>query len=553
MNSLTAALLQILALVVVLAAAHRPLGDYLARTLESPHHTRVERGAYRLIGVDPNANQRWSVYLRAVLAFSVVSILVLYAILRLQTYLPYSLGRDAMPSLQALNTAVSFVTNTNWQSYAGEAALGYSAQMAGLAVQNFLSAAVGIAVAVALVRGFARSNTDRLGNFWVDLTRITVRVLLPFACIFAIVLLISGVVQNFNGDTTITTLSGGTQTLPGGPVASQEVIKQLGTNGGGFYNANSSHPFENPNGFTNWLQILLILVIPFSLPRAFGKIVGDARQGRAILAVMAGLWATMTALLVWVEMLGQGQALKLAGAAMEGKEVRFGVPMSAVFASATTSTSTGAVDAMHSSLTAYGGGITIVNMLLGEVTPGGTGSGLYGMLIAAIVAVFLAGLMVGRTPEYLGKKIGAREMKLVSLYILTTPALVLIGLGVAMATETGRASIYNPGAHGLSEVLYAFASASNNNGSAFAGLGANTDFYNVALAIAMALGRLLPICFVLALAGSLAAQGKTPASPGTLPTHRPQFVLLVAATVLIVAGLTFVPALALGPLAEGLS
>lgn len=553
MDPLLSAALQVLILLVALAVVYRPLGDYMARTLESPRHTRVERGIYRVIGVDAGADQRWSVYLRSVLAFSVVSIVVLFAILRLQAYLPYSLGREGMPSLQALNTAVSFVTNTNWQSYSGEAALGYTAQMAGLAVQNFLSAAVGIAVAVALVRGLVRTQTDRLGNFWVDLTRITIRVLLPLAALFAIVLLVNGVVQNFGGDTAISTLTGGAQTIPGGPVASQEAIKELGTNGGGFFNANSAHPFENPNGLTNLIEIFLILVIPFSLTRTFGRMVGDLRQGYAILAVMASLWATITALLVWAEVNHGGPALQLAGAAMEGKEVRFGVPMSAVFASATTGTSTGAVNSMHDSFTAYGGGLTIVNMTLGELAPGGTGSGLYGLLISAIVAVFIAGLMVGRTPEYLGKKIGAREMKLVSLYILTTPALVLLGLGVAMATETGRASILNPGAHGLSEVFYAFASAANNNGSAFAGLGANTDFYNVALAFAMLLGRLVPICFVLALAGSLAQQGRAPASAGTLPTHRPQFVLLVVGVILIVAGLTFVPALALGPLAEGLS
>jgi K+-transporting ATPase ATPase A chain len=552
-DPLLSAALQVLVLLVALAVVYRPLGDYMARTLESPRHTRVERGIYRVIGVDAGADQRWSVYLRSVLAFSVVSIVVLFAILRLQAYLPYSLGREGMPSLQALNTAVSFVTNTNWQSYSGEAALGYTAQMAGLAVQNFLSAAVGIAVAVALVRGLVRTQTDRLGNFWVDLTRITIRVLLPLAALFAVVLVLNGVVQNFAGDTAITTLTGGAQTIPGGPVASQEAIKELGTNGGGFYNANSAHPFENPSGLTNLIEIFLILVIPFSLTRTFGRMVGDLRQGYAILAVMASLWASITALLVWAEVNHGGPALQLAGAAMEGKEVRFGVPMSAVFASATTGTSTGAVNSMHDSFTAYGGGLTIVNMTLGELAPGGTGSGLYGLLISAIVAVFIAGLMVGRTPEYLGKKIGAREMKLVSLYILTTPALVLLGLGVAMATETGRASILNPGAHGLSEVFYAFASAANNNGSAFAGLGANTDFYNVALAVAMLLGRLLPICFVLALAGSLAQQSRAPASAGTLPTHRPQFVLLVIGVILIVAGLTFAPALALGPLAEGLS
>ncbi len=553
MPTLAAAALQILALVVVLAAVYRPFGDYMARTLTAERHTRVERGIYRVIGVDGDADQRWPVYLRSVVAFSLVSMVVLYAILRLQAFLPYSLGREGMPSLQALNTAISFVTNTNWQSYSGEAALGYTAQMAGLAVQNFLSAAVGIAVAIALVRGFARTRTDRLGNFWVDLTRITLRILLPVAVVFAVVLVFSGVVQNFAGDTAVTTLSGGSQTIPGGPVASQEAIKELGTNGGGFYNANSAHPFENPNGFTNLVEIFLLLVIPFSLTRTFGRIVGDVRQGYAILGVMAGLWALVSGLLIWAEVSHGGTALQLAGAATEGKEVRFGVPLSALFASSTTATSTGAVDSMHSSFTPYGGGLAILNMLFGELSPGGTGSGLYGMLVTAVVAVFIAGLMVGRTPEYLGKKIRAREMKLVSLYILTTPALVLLGLSTAMATETGRASILNPGAHGLSEVLYAFASASNNNGSAFAGLGANTDFYNVALGVAMALGRLLPICFVLALAGSLAQQGMTPATAGTLPTHRPQFVLLTAGVVLIVAGLTFVPALALGPLAEGLS
>ena len=553
MNATFGAVLQVLVLVLALGLVYRPFGDYMARSLESPRHTRVERGIYRIIGVDSSADQRWSVYLRSVLAFSVVSVLALYALLRLQAYLPYSLGREGMPSLQSLNTAVSFVTNTNWQSYSGEAALGYTAQMAGLAVQNFLSAAVGIAVAVALIRGLARTHTDRLGNFWVDLTRITIRILLPVAVVFGIVLILNGVVQNFAGDTTITTLAGGTQTIPGGPVASQEAIKELGTNGGGFYNANSSHPFENPNGLTNLIEIFLILVIPFSLTRTFGRIVGDLRQGYAILAVMASIWATVTGLLIWAELNHAGPALQLAGGAMEGKEVRFGVPMSAVFASATTSTSTGAVNSMHDSFTAYGGGLALFNMTLGEVTPGGTGSGLYGMLIAAIVAVFVAGLMVGRTPEYLGKKIGAREMKLVSLYILTTPTLVLLGLGAAMATEAGRAAILNPGAHGLSEVFYAFASASNNNGSAFAGLGANTDFYNVGLAVAMFLGRLLPICFVLALAGSLAQQDRAPASAGTLPTHRLQFVLLTVGVILIVAGLTFVPALALGPLAEGLS
>ena len=553
MSPVLAAVLQVGLLLLALGVAYRPVGDYIARVVESPRHLRVERAVYRVAGIDAGADQRWTVYLRSVLAFSAVSIVVLFGLLRLQQYLPYSLDREGMPPFQALNTAVSFVTNTNWQSYSGEQALGYTAQMAGLAVQNFLSAAVGIAVAIALVRGLVRTRTDRLGNFWVDLTRITLRVLVPLAFVFAIVLLLGGVVQNFTGDTTITTLAGGAQTIPGGPVASQEAIKELGTNGGGFYNANSAHPFENPAGWTNLIEIFLLLLIPVALTRTFGRLVNDLRQGYAVLAVMGVLWGAVTTFVVWAEVAHQGPALQLAGAAMEGKEVRFGVPMSAVFASSTTATSTGAVDAMHSSFTAYGGGGAIVNMILGEVSPGGVGSGLYGILVAAIVAVFIAGLMVGRTPEYLGKKIGPREMKLVSLYVLVTPCIVLAGLGIAMATETGRASILNPGPHGLSEVMYAFASAGNNNGSAFAGLNANTDFYNIGLAIAMALGRFLPICLVLALAGSLASQRAVPASSGTLPTHRPLFVVLVVGVVLLVAGLTFVPALALGPIAEALS
>ncbi|MEZ5117713.1 MAG: potassium-transporting ATPase subunit KdpA [Candidatus Nanopelagicales bacterium] len=553
MSSLTSALLQVALLLVALAVAHRPVGEYVARVVQSSSHSRIERAVYRIAGIDPAADQRWTVYLRSVLAFSAVSILVLFGILRLQPALPYSLDRQGVPPLQALNTAVSFVTNTNWQSYSGETALGYTAQMAGLAVQNFLSAAVGIAVAIALVRGLVRTNTDRLGNFWVDITRLTLRVLLPLAVVFAVVLLLGGVIQNFAGDTAVTTVTGGQQTIPGGPVASQEAIKLLGTNGGGFFNANSAHPFENPRAWTNLIQVFLILLIPVALTRTFGRLVGDKRQGYAVLAVMALLWGSVTSLLVWAEWAHGGPALQLAGAAMEGKEVRFGVPMSAVFASATTGTSTGAVDAMHSSFTADGGGLAILNMVLGEVSPGGVGSGLYGILIAAMVSVFIAGLMVGRTPEYLGKKIGAREMKLVSLYVLLTPAVLLIGLGVAMATSAGLDSILNPGPHGLSEVFYAFASASNNNGSAFAGLNANTDFYNVALAIAMGLGRFAPICLVLALAGSLAAQRAVPVTDGTLATHRPLFVVLVAGVVLIVAGLTFVPALALGPIAEALS
>ncbi|MBI1351742.1 MAG: potassium-transporting ATPase subunit KdpA [Actinomycetales bacterium] len=553
MTTTAAGVLQFALIVLALAIAYRPVGDYLARVVESPRHLGIEKLLYRVSGIDPNADQRWSAYVRSVLAFSGVAILVVFAVLRLQAYLPYSLGHEGMSPLQALNTAVSFVTNTNWQSYSGEQTLGYGAQMVALAVQNFLSSAVGIAIAVALVRGLVRTHTDRLGNFWVDVTRLTLRVLLPGALVFALVLLIGGVVQNFADTTAVTTLAGGAQAIPGGPVASQEAIKLLGTNGGGFFNANSAHPFENPSGWTNLIEIFLLLVIPFSLTRMFGRMVGDVRQGYAVLAVMVALWTAVTSLTVWAELSHAGPALQLAGGAMEGKEVRFGVPMSAVFASATTGTSSGAVDAMHSSFTAGGGGLLLLNMVLGEVSPGGVGSGLYGVLMVAFVAVFVAGLMVGRTPEYLGKRLRPREMKLVSLYILLTPSLVLAGLGIAMASTVGLSSILNPGPHGLSEVFYAFASASNNNGSAFAGLDADTSFYNVGLAVAMALGRFLPICFVLALAGSLASQGTVQPSAGTLPTHRPQFVLLVIGVILLVAGLTFVPALALGPIAEALS
>ena len=553
MSPLAAAGLQFVVLVGALALCHRPLGDYMARVLETSDHSALERRVLRLVGVDPDGDQRWAVYLRSVLVFSLLSILVVYGAVRLQEYLPFAEGRSAMPSFQAMNTAVSFVTNTNWQSYSGEAALGYAAQAGALAVQNFASAAVGIAVAVALVRGFARTRTDRLGNFWVDLYRIVFRILLPIAFVGAVILVLGGVVQNFAGDQTLTTLAGGSQTIPGGPVASQEAIKELGTNGGGFYNANSAHPFENPTGITNIIEIFLILLIPFALPRTFGHIVGDVRQGRSILAAMASIWLVSTAITVWAEWQHAGPALQLAGAAMEGKEVRFGVPMSAVFAAATTGTSTGAVNSFHDSYTAFGGGTVMFNMMLGEVAPGGTGSGLYGMLILAIVTVFIAGLMVGRTPEYLGKRIGSSQMKLVSLYILATPAIVLTGIAISMGTEAGRAGIFNPGPHGLSEVIYGWTSAGNNNGSAFAGLGANTDFYNIGLAVAMMLGRFVPICLVLALAGSLAQGKKLPTTVGSLPTTGPLFTGLLVSIVIVISGLTYLPALALAPLAEGLA
>ncbi len=543
--------------VVALVLLYRPLGDYIAHVYSSARDARVERGVYRVIGVDPASEQTWRAYARSVLAFSVVGLLLVYALQRLQGVLPESLGLPAVPEGLAFNTAASFVANTNWQSYSPEQTVGYTVQLAGLTVQNFVSAAVGLAVAVALIRGIARRGSTTIGNFWVDLIRGLGRLLLPLAILGALALLAGGVVQNFAGFTEVTTVSGGTQTLPGGPVASQEAIKLLGTNGGGFFNANSAHPFENPTGWTNLLEILLILAIPFALPRTFGRLVGDHRQGFAIAAVMGTIFVISTVALSALELAGRGTAPELAGAAMEGKEVRFGILGSTLFGSASTLTSTGAVNSMHDSYTALGGMMPMLNMMLGEVAPGGVGSGLYGMLVLAILAVFVGGLLIGRTPEYVGKRIGPREIKLASLYILVVPALVLGGTALSFAIPGVRAdveatSILNPGVHGLGEVLYAFTSAANNNGSAFAGLTANTPWFNTALGIVMLLGRFLPIVLVLALAGSFAAQEKVPETVGTLPTHRPQFVGLLLAVTVVVTALTYFPVLTLGPLAEGL-
>jgi K+-transporting ATPase ATPase A chain len=553
MSTAAAGWLQAGLLVLALALSYRPLGNYMAATFTSEKHLRVERVLYRLIGVDPEADQRWSVYARGVLAFSAVSVLFLYAFQRLQDHLLLSLGFGPVTPDQSFNTAASFITNTNWQSYSGESTMGYLVQMAGLAVQNFASAAVGIIVVIALIRGFTRARTDRLGNFWVDLVRCVFRLLLPIAVVSAVVLLAGGVVQNFAGTQDVTTLAGIHQAIPGGPVASQEAIKELGTNGGGFYNANSAHPFENPNPFTNLFEIYLLLVISFALPRTFGKMVGDNRQGYAIVGVMGILWVASASLLSYFESGTKSPAALAAGAAMEGKEVRFGIPASALFASSTTLTSTGAVNSAHDSLTPLGGGVALFDMMLGEIAPGGTGAGLYGILILAVVTVFVAGLMVGRTPEYLTKKIQAREIKLASIYILATPALALVGTALAISLRGERAAILNPGAHGLSEVLYAFTSTANNNGSAFAGLSVNTAWYNTALGIVMILSRFVPMIFVLALAGSLAQQKPVPASVGTLTTHRPLFAVMLVGVVLIVVGLTYFPALALGPIAEGLA
>jgi K+-transporting ATPase ATPase A chain len=558
MSDALAGILQILTLAVVLVLLHRPLGDYMAHIYSTKKDLRVERGFYRLIGVDPLSEQTWRAYLRGVLVFSVVGLIFVYVIQRMQAVLPYSLGFPAIPEGLAFNTAASFVTNTNWQSYSPDVTMGYAVQLGGLVVQNFVSAAVGIAVAVALVRGLARIRSGTLGNFWVDLTRGILRLLLPMAIVAAVVLIVGGVIQNVNGFTQVQTITGGTASIPGGPVASQEAIKELGTNGGGFFNANSSHPFENPTAWTNLFEIALMLMIPFSLPRTFGRLVGDTRQGTAIAAVMVTIYAVSLTAMTFFELTGAGTATKLAGGAMEGKEDRFGIWASTLFATSTTLTSTGAIDSAHDSFTSLGGMMALINMMLGEVAPGGTGSGLYGMLILAIITVFIAGLLVGRTPEYLGKKIGPREIKLASIYILITPTLVLAGTALSFAIPAVRdsvekVSIWNPGLHGFTEVLYAFTSAANNNGSAFAGITANTPWMNTALGVVMILGRFLPIVFVLALAGSLAAQDRVPATAGTLPTHRPQFVGLLIGVSVIVTALTYFPVLALGPLAEGLT
>jgi potassium-transporting ATPase potassium-binding subunit len=437
MSDTAAGLLQVGLLIALLAAVYRPFGGYMARIYTSDKDLRIERGAYKLLGVDSKADQTWAVYARSLIAFSAVGVVLLYLLQRLQSYLPLSLGLPNVPSGLAFNTAASFVSNTNWQSYSPEQTMGHLVQFAGLAVQNFLSAAVGMVVAVAVIRGFARSKTDRLGNFWVDLTRTTLRILLPTAVVGTLVLVAMGVVQNFSGGHEVTSVVGQTQTIPGGPVASQEIIKELGTNGGGYYNANSGHPFENPNPLSNLFEIFLLLVIPVALTRTFGLMIKDKRQGYAILGVMATLWAAFTFSATFFENQGAGTATQAAGAAMEGKETRFGEWASALFASSTTGTSTGAVNAAHDSFTPLAGGTALFHMMLGEVSPGGVGTGLYGMLVLAVLTVFVAGLMVGRTPEYLKKKITAREMKLVSLYILTTPTLVLAGASIAMGLAVG--------------------------------------------------------------------------------------------------------------------
>jgi K+-transporting ATPase ATPase A chain len=552
MTDTVSGLLTISVLVVLLAVVYVPLGDYMARVFTTPSHWRIERAAYRLVGVDPEAQQSARSYTLSVLGFSTVGIVLLLGILVGQSLLPFDRGMPGMSWQMALNTSVSFVTNTNWQSYGGESTLGFAAQAAGLAVQNFASAAVGLAVAVALIRAFVRTRSNELGNFWVDLVRGTLRILLPIAFVGAILLISQGVVQSL-ADHTVQTVAGGTQVVPGGPAASQEAIKVLGTNGGGFFNANSAHPLSNPTPLSNLLQLFLILVIPVSLTRTLGTMIGQRRQGLAVLGAMTTMLGVALAVATWAEVGGHSQAARLAGGAMEGKETQFGTWASSLFAVVTTGTSTGAVSSAHDSMTPAGGGVTMVNMMLGEVAPGGVGSGLYGVLVMAILAVFVAGLMVGRTPELLGKKIGTREMTHVALYTLSVPAVVLVGVGAAIALPGTTDAMGNPGGHGFSEVVYAYTSAANNNGSAFGGLTVTSDFFQLTLAAAMLLGRFVPIVLVLGLAGSLARQGRVPVTAGTLPTHTPLFAGLLVGVILLITGLTFFPALALGPLAEALA
>jgi K+-transporting ATPase ATPase A chain len=565
----TAAWAELVALIALLAISTPLLGTYMAKVYggkKAPGDRvflPVERGIYRLSGVDPESEQRWQTYAISLLAFSFVSVIILYAQIRLQGHLPFNADHQVgvKPTL-SFNTAVSFLTNTNWQNYAGESTMSHLTQMAGLAVHNFVSAAAGAAVAVALIRGLTRKRTHTLGNFWVDLVRTTTRILLPLSFVFALVLVSQGVVQNFHAATPVTTVAGQTQTLPGGPIASQEAIKEIGENGGGPYNANSAHPFENPNPITNILQIWLLLAIPFAFPWMFGKLAGSLKQGLAVLSAMLALWLVVSVFAMVFEANGnsklnnegvtQTATSTQAGGNMEGKETRFGPATSGLFASSTTGTSTGAIDAQHDSFTPLGGAASLVNIMLGEVDPGGTGSGLYGMLLFALLSVFIAGLMVGRTPEYLGKKIQGAEMKLVVLYILFVPLVVLGFTAASLVMRHPLNSLENTGPHGLTEMTYAFTSQANNNGSAFGGLTGNTDWFNVTGALAMLVGRFMLMVPVLAIAGSLGRKQPSPASAGTFPTDTGLFATLLTGVVVIVVGLTYFPVVALGPAVEHL-
>jgi K+-transporting ATPase ATPase A chain len=594
---MTDALTQLALYLILLLALSVPLGWYIGRVMEGRSVVNrvfggIERRFYRLCGIRADADMGWKQYALALLLFNVLGMLVVYAVQRLQLWLP--LNPQAMVNVSAdssFNTAISFVTNTNWQGYAGESTMSYLTQMLALTGQNFFSAATGIAVAFALIRGFVRHGSKGIGNFWVDLTRASLYVLLPLSMLVAVVLMQQGVIQNFDGYKEVATLETTTytqpkldpqgqplkdaqgqpltetlqtsrQTLPMGPVASQEAIKMVGTNGGGFFNANSAHPYENPTPLSNYLQMLAILLIPAALCTSFGMLAGDRRQGWAILAAMTLLFVLMTSVILYFEQQANPALTALhvtstngvpgTAGMMEGKETRFGIVASSLFAAITTAASCGAVNAMHDSLSPLGGLITMLQMQLGEVVYGGVGAGLYGMLIFAVLAVFIAGLMIGRTPEYLGKKIGVFDMKMMSIAILMSPALVLVFTALSVLLENGLTGIANPGAHGFSEILYAFSSAANNNGSAFAGLSANTPYYNITTGIAMWLGRFGIIVPVLAMAGSLAGKKRLAATSGTLPTHGPLFVTLLIGAVMLVGALTYVPALALGPVIEHL-
>jgi K+-transporting ATPase ATPase A chain len=546
---------------VVLALA-RPLGGYMTRvfagerTILSPLLAPVEGGLYRAAGIDARHEQPWLAYALAMLAFHILGFLALYGLLRVQALLPFNPdGQAAVAPDLAFNTAASFLTNTNWQSYGGETTMSYLTQMLGLTVQNFLSAATGIALAMALVRGFARASAKTVGSFWVDLTRATLYVLLPLCVVYALFLVWQGVPQTLSGAVAATTLEGQAQTIAVGPVASQVAIKMLGTNGGGFFNANAAHPFENPTALANFVQMVSIFAIGAAMTNVFGRMVGDERQGWAILAAMGVLFLAGATIVYGAEAAGSPvlDGLGLGGGNMEGKEVRFGIVASALFAAVTTAASCGAVNAMHDSFTALGGMIPLINMELGEIIVGGVGAGLYGMLVFVIVAIFVAGLMVGRTPEYLGKKIEAREVKMAMLAILCLPLLMLGFTALATVVAAGLAGPANAGPHGFTEILYAFTSAAANNGSAFGGLTANTAFYNTTLGLGMLFGRFFVIVPALAIAGSLAAKKTVPVSAGTLPTHGALFIGLLVGVILIVGGLTFLPALALGPIVEHLA
>ncbi|KQT79885.1 potassium-transporting ATPase subunit A [Methylobacterium sp. Leaf465] len=554
--------IQVALFCAIVLALVRPLGGYMTRvfqgerTLLSPVLRPVETGLYRLAGIDARGEQSWLSYGLAMLTFHALGFAMLYGLLRLQDVLPLNpAGQGAVAPDLAFNTAASFVTNTNWQNYGGESTLSYLSQMLGLTHQNFLSAATGIALAVALVRGFARASARTVGSFWVDLTRCTLYVLLPICVIYSLFLVSQGIPQTLGASIEATTLEGATQTIAIGPVASQVAIKMLGTNGGGFFNANAAHPFENPTALSNFIQIVSIFVLGAAMTNVFGRMVGDERQGWAILGAMGVLFLAGVLVTYASEAAGSSvlNGLGLAGGNMEGKELRFGIVASALFAVVTTAASCGAVNAMHDSFTALGGLIPMINMQLGEIIVGGVGAGLYGMLVFVIVAIFVAGLMVGRTPEYLGKKIEAREVKMAMLAILCLPLMMLGFTGLATVVAAGLAGPANAGPHGFSEILYAFTSAAANNGSAFGGLSGNTPFYNTTLAIGMLVGRFFVIIPALAIAGALAAKKTVPASAGTLPTHGGLFIGMLVGVILIVGGLTFFPSLALGPIVEHLA